>query len=92
MARTCQKFATGNGNWSINNFRQIWGDPLSHRYEGETLRVIAIVLTFEGPLAEAFDQIRGSAAGNVAVMERILSTVTAIGCLTINSRLREAMR
>ncbi len=32
--------------------------PPSHRYEGETLRVIAIVPTFERLLAEAFDQIQ----------------------------------
>ncbi len=36
--------------------------PPSHRYEEETLRMIASVLTFEGLLAEAFDQIRDSAA------------------------------
>ena len=35
--------------------------PPSHHYEGETLRVIAIVPSFEGLLAEAFDQIRGNA-------------------------------
>ncbi|MGK2870967.1 MAG: DUF2254 domain-containing protein [Alphaproteobacteria bacterium] len=65
--------------------------PLSHRYEGETLRVIAIVPTFEGLLAEAFDQIRGSAAGNVAVMARMLGAVHAIGSLTTNPRRRQAL-
>ncbi|MFZ1547385.1 MAG: DUF2254 domain-containing protein [Candidatus Nitrotoga sp.] len=65
--------------------------PLSHRYEGETLRVIAIVPTFEGVLAEAFDQIRGSAAGNVAVMARMLGALHAIGSLTPNPRRRQAL-
>ena len=37
--------------------------PPSHRYDGESLRVITIAPTFEGLLAEAFDQIRASAEG-----------------------------
>lgn len=65
--------------------------PLSHRYEGETLRVIAIVPTFEGLLAEAFDQIRGSTAGNVAVMARMLGALHAIGSLTTHPRRRQAL-
>ena len=63
--------------------------PPSHRYEGETLRVIAIVSTFEGLLAEAFDQIRGSAAGNVAIMARMLGAIDTIASLTVSpSQLR----
>jgi len=63
--------------------------PPSHRYEGETLRVIAIVPTFVGLLAEAFDQIRGSAAGNVAIMTRMLGAIDSIASLTVSpSRLR----
>ena len=58
--------------------------PPSHRYEGETLRVIAIVPTFEGLLAEAFDQIRGSAAGNVAIMARMLGAIDTIASLTVS--------
>lgn len=65
--------------------------PLSHRYEAETLRVIAIVPTFEGLLAKAFDQIRGSAAGNVAVMARMLGAVHAIGSLTTHLHRRQAL-
>ncbi|MCR4332943.1 MAG: DUF2254 domain-containing protein, partial [Sulfuricaulis sp.] len=65
--------------------------PLSHRYEGETLRVIAIVSTFEGLLAEAFDQIRGSTAGNVAVMARMLGALHTIGSLTTHPRRRQAL-
>ena len=58
--------------------------PPSHRYEGETLRVIAIVPTFEGILAEAFDQIRGSAGGNVAIMVRMLGAIDTIASLTVS--------
>ncbi|MGK2913550.1 MAG: DUF2254 domain-containing protein [Porticoccaceae bacterium] len=65
--------------------------PLSHRYEGETLRVIAIVPTFEGLLAEAFDQIRGSAAGNVAIMARMLSAFAVLAELTTSPRRRQAL-
>jgi len=65
--------------------------PPAHRYEGETLRVIAIVPTFEGLLAEAFDQIRGSTAGNVAVMARMLGALHVIGSLTTNPRRRQAL-
>jgi uncharacterized membrane protein len=59
--------------------------PPSHRYEEETLRVIAIVPTFEGLLAEAFDQIRDSAAGNVAIMARMLGAIDTIASLTVSS-------
>jgi uncharacterized membrane protein len=58
--------------------------PPSHRYEGETLRVIAIVPTFERLLAEAFDQIRDSAAGNVAIMARMLGAIDTIASLTVS--------
>jgi len=58
--------------------------PPSHRYEGETLRVIAIVATFEDLLVEAFDQIRGSAAGNVAIMARMLGAIDTIASLTVS--------
>ncbi|MGB5964980.1 MAG: DUF2254 domain-containing protein [Sulfurimonadaceae bacterium] len=57
--------------------------PPSHRYEGETLRVVAIVPSFEGLLAEAFDQIRGSAEVNVAILARMLGALDTIGSLTI---------
>lgn len=58
--------------------------PPSHRYEGDTLRVIAIIPTFERPLAEAFDQIRDSAAGNVAIMARMLGAIDTIASLTVS--------
>ena len=63
--------------------------PPAHRYEGGTLRVIAIVPTFEGLLAEAFDQIRGSAAGNLAIMACMLGAIDTIASLTVSpSQLR----
>jgi uncharacterized membrane protein len=65
--------------------------PPSHRYEGEALRVIASVPTFEGLLAEAFDQIRGSAEGNVAIIARMLGAIDTLGSLTVNPSHRRAL-
>ncbi len=65
--------------------------PPSHRYEGETLRVIAIVPSFENLLAEAFDQIRGGAAGNVAIMARMLGAIDNIASLTVSTYDRRAL-
>jgi len=56
--------------------------PPSRRYDGETLRVVAIVSRFEGLLAEAFDQIRASAEANVAILARMLGALNTIGSLT----------
>ncbi|MDF1530337.1 MAG: DUF2254 domain-containing protein [Sedimenticola sp.] len=57
--------------------------PPVHCYEGDTLRVVAIVSSFEGLLAEAFDQIRASAEVNVAILARMLGAIDTIGSLTI---------
>jgi uncharacterized membrane protein len=65
--------------------------PPSHRYEGEALRVIATVPTFEALLAEAFDQIRGSAEGNVAIIARMLGAIDTLGTLTANPSHRRAL-
>jgi len=65
--------------------------PPSHRYEGAALRVIATVPTFEGLLAEAFDQIRGSAEGNVAIIARMLGAIDTLGSLTVNPSHRRAL-
>ena len=59
--------------------------------DGE-LRVITIVPTFESLLADSFDQIRRSAAGNVAIMARILSALDNIASLTDSPHHREALR
>jgi uncharacterized membrane protein len=65
--------------------------PPSHRYEGDALRVIATVATFEALLAEAFDQIRGSAEGNVAIIARMLGAIDTLGSLTVNPSHRRAL-
>jgi len=65
--------------------------PSSHRYEGGELRVIAVAPAFEGLLAEAFDQIRASAAGNVAVMARMLGALTTLAGLATRPRHRQAL-
>ncbi|HSD95950.1 MAG TPA: DUF2254 domain-containing protein [Sulfuricaulis sp.] len=65
--------------------------PASLRYEGDELRVITIAPTFEGLLAEAFDQIRGSAEGNVGIMARMLGAFETLADLTANPRRRRAL-
>jgi len=63
--------------------------PPLYRYDGETLRMVAIVPSFEGLLAEAFDQIRSNAEVNVVILVRILGALDTIGSLTIrDSHLR----
>lgn len=49
--------------------------PSSHRYEDGDLRVITSGPTFAKLVAESFDQIRGSAAGNVGIMLRMLGAL-----------------
>jgi uncharacterized membrane protein len=65
--------------------------PASLRYEGDELRVITIAPTFEALLAEAFDQIRGSAIGNVGIMARMLSAIETLASLTASPRRRRAL-
>ena len=65
--------------------------PASLRYEGDRLSVIAIAPTFEGLLAEAFDQIRGSAIGNVGIMARMLSALETLASLITSPRRRRAL-
>ena len=66
--------------------------PSSHRYEDGELRVITIGPTFASLVAESFDQIRGSAAGNVAIMLRMLGALQTIASLTANPSRRRALR
>ncbi len=54
----------------------------SHRFEEGELRVITVGPTFASLVAESFDQIRGSAGGNVAIMLRMLGALQTIGSLT----------
>lgn len=65
--------------------------PALLRYEGDELRVIAIAPTFEALLAEALDQIRGSAEGNVGIMARMLSALEVLAGLTPSPRRRRAL-
>ncbi len=66
--------------------------PSSRRYEEGELRVITIGPSFEGLLAEAFDQIRDSAKGNVAIMLRLLGALQTIAGLTAGSGRRRVLR
>jgi uncharacterized membrane protein len=59
--------------------------------QGE-LRVIARGPSFESLLAEAFDQIRQNAKGNVTIMLRMLGALQTIAHLTASPRRRRALR
>jgi uncharacterized membrane protein len=65
--------------------------PSVQRYDGEALRVITVAPTFDSLLAEAFDQIRGSAEGNVAIMARMLGAIDTIASLTVSPSRRRAL-
>ncbi len=65
--------------------------PSSRRYEEGELRVITIAQTFKSLLDDSFDQIRRSAEGNVAVMERMLGAIENIASLTTNPYRRWAL-
>ena len=65
--------------------------PSSRRYEEGELRVITIAQTFKSLLDDSFDQIRRSAEGNVAVMERMLGAIENIASLTTNPYRRRAL-
>ncbi|MDP1863573.1 MAG: DUF2254 family protein [Thiobacillus sp.] len=66
--------------------------PPSHRHDDEALRVTSIVPTFEGLLAESFDQIRRSAEGNVSIMARMLGAINTIASLTVSPCHRRALK
>ena len=65
--------------------------PPAHRYEGETLRVVAIRPSFEGLLADAFDQIRANAEVNVAILASMLGALDTIGSLTVRPSYLQAL-
>ena len=65
--------------------------PASLRYEGDKLRVVTIAPTFEGLLAEAFNQIRESAEGNIGIMARMLGAFETLADLTTHPRRRRAL-
>jgi uncharacterized membrane protein len=65
--------------------------PSTRRYEEGELRVITIGPTFASMVAESFDQIRGSAQGNVAIMLRMLGALQSIAGLTASPNRRRAL-
>jgi uncharacterized membrane protein len=65
--------------------------PSSHRYEEGELRVIAIGQSFASLVAESFDQIRGSASGNVSIMLRMLGALQTIASLTASPSRRQVL-
>jgi len=56
--------------------------PSSHRYENGEFRVIAKGPSFQSLLSDAFDQIRESARGNVAILLQLLAALQTIASLT----------
>ena len=65
--------------------------PSSHRYEDGELRIIAIGPTFASLVAESFDQIRGSANGNIAIMIQMLDSIQTIASLTASPGRRKVL-
>ena len=66
--------------------------PSSHRYEDGELRVISIGQTFAGLVAKSFDDIRGSAGGNVAILLRMLDALQTIASRTDSPDRRHVLR
>jgi uncharacterized membrane protein len=63
-----------------------------YRSDGRQLRVITRGPTFPGLLAEAFDQIRQNAEGNVAVLTRLLQVLEIVVGRTADVNRRQALR
>ena len=63
----------------------------AHRLDQLELRVIARGMRFEDVLAEAFDQIRQNASGNVAILSRLLSAMQTIASQTTNPARRRVV-
>ncbi len=57
--------------------------PSPYRYASGRLTIVSSAPDFAGLLAEAFDQIRRSAGGNVAVIVRMIATIDMLGSLTV---------
>jgi len=66
--------------------------PSSRRYEEGELRAITVGPTFASLLAEAFDQIRSSAKGNLAIMSRMLDAIQTLAGMTASAPHRLALR
>jgi uncharacterized membrane protein len=65
--------------------------PSLYRADGETVRVIAPAPSFTDYIARAFDQIRISGKGNVAVFERLLEAQATIARRTQNAGRRKVL-
>jgi uncharacterized membrane protein len=68
------------------------GIPSSRRYEDGVLRIIAIGPTFASLVAESFNQIRGSANDNVAIMIQMLDSIKTIASMTASRDRRQVLR
>lgn len=68
------------------------GTASPHRLDQGQLRVIARGPSFESLLAEAFDQIRQDAQGNVAILTRQLQALETIAGQTASSQRRQLLR
>jgi len=66
--------------------------PSSRRYEDGELRMIAKGPSFESLLAEAFDQVRSNARGNVTIMLGMLGAFQTIASQTDRLDRRRALR
>lgn len=66
--------------------------PRLRRYAGDELRVVAIAPNFVGLLADALNEIRRSAGGNVAIMGSMLHAISVIGSRTTSRGRRRALR
>jgi uncharacterized membrane protein len=66
--------------------------PSPHRYEDGDLRVITNGPTFAKLVVESFDQIRGSAGGNVGIVLRMLGSLQTIASLTASPSRRRVLR
>ena len=66
--------------------------PSAYRYEEGKLRLLAVGPSFSHLLDEAFDQIRSSAAGNVAIQLRMLGAIETIASRTPSPSRRALLR
>ncbi|MBE0473602.1 DUF2254 domain-containing protein [Rhodoferax sp.] len=66
--------------------------PSPHRLVDGELRLIAVGQTFASLVSEAFNQIRGNAAGNVSILLRLLGAVQTIASMTARPLRRQVLR
>jgi uncharacterized membrane protein len=66
--------------------------PSSHRHEDGELRLIVIGESFADLVADSFDEIRGSSAGNIAIMLWMLDALQTIAGLTDCPHRRKVLR